>query len=383
MLNSNFGIPIILIDFILSLLCIPVIYNSCLSLLDKGFDFCLNESMLTHLSWQGIGSPIVWSTITMVRRSRNSRPSSNFARRVKRPSVKESKTQAHIAHRGRVTNPSADPTSVSTKPWSQVVVTIIINNTTAAPTYTFTIGNLNAGLRTQLNLSSLTPSLEFRVFHVSSWELTGVSFALGTYSFVTRSSRYLSEVEDLPGRNRWAKTGFIWPASDQAHVWDSTSDAQVPILTLSSVAAASFVVHIMTLWRVSGTPLPSASVSFLRPVALQPIFRRESYQCKEPIRNFPPEVSPLCSCVECPTCLSAKSSFSLDDLKLPVSSDQVVVSSDCTVVSSFEEVKTEDLSSNSFEQALTCIRRLCLTPNQHRSLRDYALSSAPNNQEYF
>lgn len=172
----------------------------------------------------------------------------------------ESKREAKIHHSGIQLKPSADPSSVIANPWNQVVVTLTTNLTTPLWTFTYLLSTIHAQLLTQLALTGITSGIMYRFRMVKVWEISGESFVMTPFNLASPNSWYTATCEDVPGRNRWAKTGFIWPASDQNIVFESGTDAARQIFRLTGNNTATLITHTHVMWKTAFIPPPNSRV---------------------------------------------------------------------------------------------------------------------------
>lgn len=159
---------------------------------------------------------------------------------------------------GHKLQPSPDPPSLTSQPWNRLTV----SHSTLQPPSGQPVGvnpsNLSDLLRSQINLPQ-SVELDLRIIRVSVWNLSGTSVGLRTYDLLREvgiGTNPLAVQLDRPGRNRWAKTGYYWAATQRNNTLVST-DSDTRLFDLEAdKESATLVFQVELLWR----PRPDKSV---------------------------------------------------------------------------------------------------------------------------
>lgn len=161
---------------------------------------------------------------------------------------------------GRVIQPSADPTSFSRQPWNSINLDLHFSQAVVGTTIPITPATLNAALISQLGIA--TGTFEFRVQSLRTWNLTGGAVGMRVFDFFGNNETLFTQV-DYPGRNRWAKTGFVMPSTQRNNVLIGTSATPVVAQVEADTAGNTIRVYASVLWRfLAGAPIPTLFSTF-------------------------------------------------------------------------------------------------------------------------
>lgn len=147
---------------------------------------------------------------------------------------------------GKVIRPSADPKSVVDIPWNNA--TIVFESTEGG-------GGENIldpdGLIAAVSDTVGVPAanLLVRVQEARVWDVSGLGLRVDFFN-LSNGAVFTRTVSDEPGRNQWARVGFIWPKSDQNFALQD--GIHHPILAQEAAPTNQVVLHITLLWRNKG-----------------------------------------------------------------------------------------------------------------------------------
>lgn len=175
----------------------------------------------------------------------------------------------HSVACGAVIRPRSDPNATVYQPWWPMTLNFQ-SDFDGSSTGLFTFKNLQNIFAQQLNVTTQLPQfatfIQFRIRDIRIWEITGAHafaefFALtdvaeGNYHKVRANA------DDEPGRNQWAKVGYIWPEVDQNLILDTGVNEEKNIFRASTETDGQFIVHMNILWRFSPPVPPTPSTEW-------------------------------------------------------------------------------------------------------------------------
>lgn len=107
--------------------------------------------------------------------------------------------------------------------------------------------------------TGLQPSgdISFRLIRVSTWNLSGNPINLEVLDLTIGfgSADYLVQLEDTPGRNRWARIGYELPESQRLVSFNS-KDTE-PCFSVGCTAGDKIQVRIKVLWKSRVNTIPN------------------------------------------------------------------------------------------------------------------------------
>lgn len=192
------------------------------------------------------------------RRSRGARRSQatrNLARKLGR-------IQAKI--KGSVLSPPADPPRFTQIPWNTIIINDEPTLSASINQKVYTAKTLSNIFISQIGLTTTT-ELSFRLTTIQVWNLSGnpVNLEVNDFTIGFGTNDFIVQVEDTPGRNRWARIGYNLPASQQLIAFNSTDTEQ--LFKVGCSAGDKLQVRCRLLWkpRVNTTPNARQTVSSL------------------------------------------------------------------------------------------------------------------------
>jgi len=164
---------------------------------------------------------------------------------------------------GRKVVPSADPSTIVEVPWNTITLTFKAS-VPEASLVVVTLASIDSALRI---LYPSTLPYFYRIRSARIWELSNQSISTNFYSLESFEpiNVSLSQQDDTPGKNHWARTGYVWPRSHQNIVLNNTD---LPVLGISTSSTANILIHVDVLWRSNLSELPAPNK-----VQPQPHFR--------------------------------------------------------------------------------------------------------------
>lgn len=110
--------------------------------------------------------------------------------------------------------------------------------------------------------------ISFRIQAIKCWNLSGFNINLQVLDLSTAlgADDLMVQLEDQPGRNKWARVGYSYPSS-QSILGLSGHDTE-HFCYISSGKASDVVTHFHVLWKCRTITLPNRSVSQFRRLCL-------------------------------------------------------------------------------------------------------------------
>lgn len=209
-------------------------------------------------------------------RSRNAR---RFQRRRAQP-----RPSFRTALNGARLRPRADVPALVTSPWNSITVAAQATQPALPGLVSIFPSTINAALISQIDAPAGSV-FEFRVHSIRCWNMTGNSVGLRVFDLTNEISitpQPLALSFDLPGRNRWATTGYVYPVTQRNNALSGTESTFVIFQLEGGVAADIIHYRVNLLWRfVPNDPIP------LRGIVSRPYVTPEV--------GFPPVASPSLS----------------------------------------------------------------------------------------
>lgn len=158
----------------------------------------------------------------------------------------------------------ADPPKFSQIPWNQIVISDepklvvgVVKEYTPSDLYEMLKAQTGIKLMPDDSNHKYGRNISFRLQQVRVWNITGGDINLQAYDLTVGfgADDFLVQVEDQPGRNRWARIGYVWPASQQM-VALSGHDTE-KFVGFSSTIASNAVIHFHVLWKSRVSTFPN------------------------------------------------------------------------------------------------------------------------------
>lgn len=181
-----------------------------------------------------------------------------------RASVARRVTRLARESRGVVVKCPPDPPRYTQIPWNSIVLNdqpkIAANkrkNYIGSDFYEMLRMQTGLNIPKQDDTNQAGNRISFRLQQVRIWNISGGDVNLQVYDLTIGlgNDDYLVQVEDLPGRNQWARVGYVYPISQQMVVF-SGHDKET-ILTFASTSNSTCVVQLHLLWKSRSDTLPN------------------------------------------------------------------------------------------------------------------------------
>lgn len=152
---------------------------------------------------------------------------------------------------------SPDPPSFAQIPWHPITLSDNVTLTALQNSKNYTATSLGNIFKAQTGSTQANETLSFRLMQVSVWELSGKKITLGVYDLTIGlgANDYLAQLEDVPGRNQWARVGFKYPVSQNLVVF-SGNDLET-LVTITADNSSLLCVRFHVLWRFRYGTLPN------------------------------------------------------------------------------------------------------------------------------
>lgn len=163
---------------------------------------------------------------------------------------------------GTIIRPSADPPSFVQLPWWYVTISDQ-PTVDSSQVKTYRGSDLWNLLQAQTGAASTTAGkASLVIFSVQVWNMSGTSLALDAYDLHkdTRTD-ILLQTEDVPGRNHWARLGYLWPKSQRANCIDASSDTVV--CQIAAAQDTNLEVRFRIAWKPRGLSQPNDATNHL------------------------------------------------------------------------------------------------------------------------
>lgn len=158
-----------------------------------------------------------------------------------------------------------DPNSIVDVPWNSITLSYGVSEGEGIST--LTVSQVVDQLKTIY--TGITAPIEIRILQARIWETTGKAFSSDFFDLLhgdtlADSTTTLKSLDDTPGRNHWARLGYIWPKSNQNHslLYSTLELKDSLILSLNSPPESDMLLHLNILWRVR-VVIPPPSKTFI------------------------------------------------------------------------------------------------------------------------
>lgn len=165
-----------------------------------------------------------------------------------KPSV-DSKLRS-LEHRlqGVKVRPPADPTTVTTAPWYNLVLNF---EPALAVLTSYTVSSLRTAVQTSQGLDATTV-FSIRIREVRIWGPLGADISARFYDFVTAGNQEIAETRDVGTLTARPRGGYVYPSHLSSSSLGSSSNK---VLDISNVAVTPLssttpnIVHVLIQWR--------------------------------------------------------------------------------------------------------------------------------------
>lgn len=168
------------------------------------------------------------------------------------------KKQIDLLVRGSAFVPSPRPPNIIGQPWNNLTAIDIDEINQKGYDVKDVAGVIcsQAGLYKE-GVTKTFIDIEFKLLSLSVWaEEAHVSVYPIDYS--TKGSRCeLTRIDGSWAKNQWARAGYVYPASVQAHVLTSMSNTDAQLYTITTSKKTRVEVHLKVLWRSAASSVPS------------------------------------------------------------------------------------------------------------------------------
>lgn len=156
---------------------------------------------------------------------------------------------------GRVTRPSNDPPRIIPIPWNTLTLDTQYTFSSSVNTEVIKFSDLYTIFAAQFGIAvDLSTQISFRMIGLQAWEVSGASIVMNVQDLFSKTS-YIQQVEDDPGRNRWATVGYRYPDAMSRVV--GAGNANDTVCTLSGVETGIVKFRAHILWRFRYSNLPT------------------------------------------------------------------------------------------------------------------------------
>jgi len=159
--------------------------------------------------------------------------------------------------KGRSLRLTPDPPAFHQIPWAPITLS---DNVTLLPTVntkSYTASSIANIFKAQTGCENANDKLSFRLVQVSVWELSGKKITLEVIDLTIGlgSNDFLAQLEDIPGRNQWARVGFKYPTSQNLVVFAGNDTETLVVITADN--GSTLCVRFHCLWRFRYGTLPN------------------------------------------------------------------------------------------------------------------------------
>lgn len=170
-------------------------------------------------------------------------------------------TQVRNDLKGQRLRLSPDPPSFTQIPWHPIVLSDNITFIVTANTKNYTASSISNIFKAQTGCKQPNDELSFRLLRVSVWELSGKKVTLEVLDLTVGlgANDFLAQLEDIPGRNQWARVGYSYPASQNLVIF-SGNDTET-LVTVTADNGSTICVRFHVLWRFRFGTLPNRTIS--------------------------------------------------------------------------------------------------------------------------
>lgn len=148
---------------------------------------------------------------------------------------------------GQAVTPSADPSTVVELPWNTITLTFEPDVGTGT-SFELTIADVYVALG---EFYAPTANYEIRILEARLWEISGKAMGVDFLTLDTPTGATLKTQDDIPGRNHWARCGFVWPRSHQNL---PLFEDETAIIRVTAPADSDILIHLNILWRLAVQP---------------------------------------------------------------------------------------------------------------------------------
>lgn len=190
--------------------------------------------------------------MTAKRRNPTSRPRRNRLAR-----TNQRLTQVRNNLKGQHLTLSPDPPSFTQIPWHPIVLSDNVSFIATVNTKNYTATSIANIFKAQTGCKQPNEELSFRLVRVSVWELSGKKITLEVLDLTIGlgANDFLAQLEDIPGRNQWARVGYLYPTSQNLVIF-SGNDTET-LVTVTADNGSTICVRFHVLWRFRFGTLPN------------------------------------------------------------------------------------------------------------------------------
>lgn len=151
----------------------------------------------------------------------------------------------------------ADPPRFTQMPWNNIVLSDNVKFNQTVNTKNYTASDIAGIFTAQTGDANKKDKLSFRLMRVEVWELSGKKVTLECYDLTIGlgANDFLAQLEDIPGRNHWARVGFQYPLSQSLVVF-SGNDTET-LVTVTADVGSTLCVRFKVLWKWRYSTLPN------------------------------------------------------------------------------------------------------------------------------
>lgn len=162
----------------------------------------------------------------------------------------------YVRRRGRMARPNARPSyappAINIDPW--IRVTLSMEDAGTGDLDCLSVTSIKDALAAQLNMSFAGKYLVLQMRRVRAWNISGGPLYISPYQIVdphecSAAALAIRNIEDYPGRNRWAYINFNWPKPQQSIMLDS-ADGNVIVLARKVRKSEIILFHMCVAFKI-------------------------------------------------------------------------------------------------------------------------------------
>lgn len=184
-----------------------------------------------------------------------------FRRSFNRSKANRRVTRVRQDIKGQHLTLSPDPPSFTQIPWHPIVLSDNVSLLATVNTKSYTATSLANIFKAQTGCTQANDKLSFRLMQVSVWELTGkkVTLEILDLTIGLGANDFLAQIEDVPGRNQWARAGYKYPVSQNLVAFSGNDTETIVVITADN--GSTICVRFHVLWRFRYGTIPNRHVS--------------------------------------------------------------------------------------------------------------------------
>lgn len=181
----------------------------------------------------------------------------NQVRRPQRSRVNRRITSVQNSVKGQSLRLSPDPPAFAQIPWHPITLSDNVTFAALINTKSYTATSICNIFKAQTGCTQANDKLSFRLLQSSVWELSGkkVTLEILDLTLGLGANDFLAQLEDVPGRNQWARVGYKYPVSQNLVAFSGNDTEPVVVVTADNGSTICARFHV--LWRFRYGTLPN------------------------------------------------------------------------------------------------------------------------------